>query len=650
MRRLFAALFGLLITLSLVGPVGAQESVATGVTTLKAYAVDASGAKVEVILAANSYDVTDPSTLVVSDSDGTLSGAKLSTTSSAGTPLEIAFVVDTRSSLAQGDAFEIVKATLKDSIASLPSGSRASVISASDSVVMLQEMTSDMGLVSAAIDDLTRSNSGAVVDAVTRATYQFEARPNTGTDRSLTGEAIRSIVVVSAGDDAISSATATTTARLAVQRGIQVFAVRYQGGTAALQSVVGSAGGLTLGASNVAELETAVTESVSAAQDRFIVSYPMAAEEKLRTDLHITVDSAATTLSFVNGRFTGIPTALAAVEVLEQGGPGFLHSGIGLYVALPLAFIAICLAIYAIGTLFFMGDTSLESLLQRYSNEGDSAELSEADNSIVQTALVQRAVEFSESFADDRGFLVKIEEMLEQASMPLRPGEAMSFLGVGVLAGSAIGVIFMGGIFGALGFAVLTAFLMIGYVKFKGKRRQKKFEQQLPDMLTLLAGTLRAGYSLPQGMEAVSHEIADPMGYEIRRVMTEAQLGRELEEALEAAAERMKSADFAWAVMAIGIQREVGGNLNELLMTVAETMIARERLRGEVAALTAEGKMTSFLLGGLPPGLGMVMWVMNPNYINKLFTTGLGNILIGLGVVTMIVGMAWMKKVMTINV
>ena len=132
--------------------------------------------------------------------------------------------------------------------------------------------------------------------------------------------------------------------------------------------------------------------------------------------------------------------------------------------------------------------------------------------------------------------------------------------------------------------------------------------------------------------------------------MTEARLGRELEDALGSTAERLSSPDFAWAVMAIGIQREVGGNLNELLMTVADTMIARERLKGEVAALTAEGRMSAMILGGLPPGLGVIMWVMNPEYINVLFTATLGKIFVGSGLVSMTAGMAWMKKVITIDV
>ena len=103
-----------------------------------------------------------------------------------------------------------------------------------------------------------------------------------------------------------------------------------------------------------------------------------------------------------------------------------------------------------------------------------------------------------------------------------------------------------------------------------------------------------------QGVEAVSQEVEDPMGSELRRVVTESRLGRPLEESLDGVAERMDSPDFAWAVMAIRIQREVGGNLSELLLTVADTMTQRERLRRDVAALTAEGRMSAIVLGLLP--------------------------------------------------
>ena len=112
----------------------------------------------------------------------------------------------------------------------------------------------------------------------------------------------------------------------------------------------------------------------------------------------------------------------------------------------------------------------------------------------------------------------------------------------------------------------------------------------------------------------------------------------------------MASADFAWAVMAIRIQREVGGNLSELLLTVGDTMVQRERLRRDVAALTAEGKMSAMILGLLPIGLGAFMWMSNPTYMEPLGSTGLGKVLLGLATLSGLAGFAWMKKIISIKI
>ena len=124
---------------------------------------------------------------------------------------------------------------------------------------------------------------------------------------------------------------------------------------------------------------------------------------------------------------------------------------------------------------------------------------------------------------------------------------------------------------------------------------------------------------------------------------------RELEDALGSVAERLDSEDFGWAVMAIGIQREVGGNLNELLMTVAETMVQRDRLKREVAALTAEGRVSAMILSLMPPGLGLVLYVMNTDYVTTLFTRTIGLVLLGLATLSALIGLLWMKKVITID-
>jgi tight adherence protein B len=207
-----------------------------------------------------------------------------------------------------------------------------------------------------------------------------------------------------------------------------------------------------------------------------------------------------------------------------------------------------------------------------------------------------------------------------------------------------------GGIMLALIALVLIAIIPPAVLNFLAAQRIRKFTAQLPDTLQLLASSLRAGFSFLQGVEAVAEEVSDPMGAELRRVIVEARLGRQVEEALEECAGRMKSPDFDWAVMAVNIQREVGGNLADLLQTVSVTMIERERLRRDVKALTAEGRMSAIVLGCLPPGLGAVFYVTNPNYIKVLFTHLGGQIALGVAVFAMLVGFFWMKKVVDIKV
>jgi tight adherence protein B len=168
--------------------------------------------------------------------------------------------------------------------------------------------------------------------------------------------------------------------------------------------------------------------------------------------------------------------------------------------------------------------------------------------------------------------------------------------------------------------------------------------------LNLLSSTLKAGYSLMQGIEAVSREVGDPIGKELRRIVVESRLGRPLEESMHESAERMQSDDFKWAVMAIGIQREVGGNLSELLLTVADTMVQRERLRRDVQSLTAEGRISALVLIVLPPGVGAAMYALNKDYIMTLFREPTGHILLGVAGVMMVGGWFWMKKMIKVEV
>lgn len=182
------------------------------------------------------------------------------------------------------------------------------------------------------------------------------------------------------------------------------------------------------------------------------------------------------------------------------------------------------------------------------------------------------------------------------------------------------------------------------------RRRRRRFASDLPGLLQLLAGAVRAGFPVSQALTGVSDELTGPVSDEFRRVATESGLGRPLPEALSALAERMGNDDVAWVGMAIELHQQAGGNLAEVLDTVAHTISQRQRLRAEIATLTAEGRISAIVLGLLPPLLTGVITVVNPGYVASLLDEPLGVAMVSGSAVAMVVGFAWMHRIVGIDV
>ena len=642
MKRTMAAVAAAvsLLALTLAGStqVSAQDESPAQPLLLEVHRVDARQSPVEMSVLTSDYSLSPSDMNLVADGEA-VTDFTVTRASQVNRPMEIVFVADTNSSLSQGAVLDEVGEQMAQAISAQPARNQIALLTAGETAILQSGFDSPRSEVVRAARNMRASNGTSLYNALSRAGSLFSESDDT----------IKTVVVFSAGADDSSEVTSVDVSGEFVRKGVQVIVVRFNGGDLGIARIADVTGGGIFDAPTRSDVAAAIAVASEIGSDRLFVSYDGPTSANERGDVTLAAQGASATVSYAAGELTIRSVGLApAPPAIDTGGIDFLKSRLGFFLILALTIAGVSLAVWSLGNLFAGGETSLEGMLRRYSGEGFE-EMTEEDTVTVQTALVQRAVELSESFAEDRGFLLRVEELLERASLPLRAGEAMGiFLGITIV-GFALGFLF-GGVINGIIICVLAAMFTVFGVQFKASRRIKKFEAQLPDTLQLLAGTLRAGYSLPQGLEAVSHEISEPMGYELRRAMTEARLGREIEEALEGVATRLNSPDFAWAVMAIGIQREVGGNLNELLMTVSDTMIARERLKGEVAALTAEGKLSAFVLGGLPPGLGVVMWVMNPKYINQLFVTTIGNILLGAGIVMAGIGLAWMKKVITVNV
>ena len=317
---------------------------------------------------------------------------------------------------------------------------------------------------------------------------------------------------------------------------------------------------------------------------------------------------------------------------------------------------AAAVLVFAMAVILIASDkrSALEKRLTGYGLEeaGPDPMSSQAvgkNDQLAETKLMQEMVGVAGRLAERVGLLNQVEEKLEQADLPLRPPEAV-FLYLAGMFVVFVGSLLLFSIPLAVIMVVVTALGPVMWLEMRRKKRLRAFETQLPDTLNLMAGSMRAGFSFSQGLEAVADESSEPTRRELQRVVAESRLGRPVEDALEDAASRMHSVDLLWAVMAIRIQREVGGNLAELLDTVARTMTERERLKREIMALTAEGRMSAWILGIFPPLFGVVLYMVQPKYMNELFSSGLGITAVGVSAVVAVLGFVWLRKIMAIEV
>jgi tight adherence protein B len=263
---------------------------------------------------------------------------------------------------------------------------------------------------------------------------------------------------------------------------------------------------------------------------------------------------------------------------------------------------------------------------------------------IARTALAASATVVRRSNLEER-----IALRLEKAGMRLRPHE---WLLVRTLVTAAVSVLFGlsgGGLIAALFGLVIGWLSTVAYQVVRIERRSRLFTEQLPDGLQLVIGSLRSGFSLTQALESLVREAPQPVAGEFGRALAEHRLGADVSDALDRVAERTGSDDLAWVVMAVRIQREVGGNLAEILQTSVETMRERGRLRRHVRALSAEGRLSAWVLTFVPLGLGLFMFLYRRAYIMPLFTDPRGIFMAVGGAVLFAIGIFWMTRVIRVE-
>jgi tight adherence protein B len=217
---------------------------------------------------------------------------------------------------------------------------------------------------------------------------------------------------------------------------------------------------------------------------------------------------------------------------------------------------------------------------------------------------------------DERGSLITL---LEKARVPMRPGEFVVICGAFGIVGGALLSALTGQLVVGAAAVLATPFAAKGFLEFRINRRKKRFEEQFPDALGLIASSLSAGHTFLRSIQMMCQESPAPLSEEFARVVHETQLGDSLVDALERMGQRLQIRDVDWVVQAIRIQQTVGGKLSDLLHTLADFIRAREEVRREVLVLTAEGRISAYVLGGLPLFMFLAISSMNPGYMDPLF-------------------------------
>jgi tight adherence protein B len=560
-------------------------------------------------------------------------------------------VMDTSDSMNQDDKLQGAKDAARQFVDAVPSDVEIGLITFDDVARLQVEPTTDRGSLVDTIDSLTTAPQTVLYDAVTL------------TSDKLKSADVGSALLLSDGADRGSTVTLAQATKAAKSSGARFDVVSFGESSAqntALSDIAGSTGGTVYQAADTAELIDAFDSAASTITNRYVVTAPIPegyTQHSGTVSVTIPVDGAPVSdQAFVALSPADLPKP-GEIEPQPAPEPGPLAS-----ISQNLIWVAIVgVGIALLVLVFFAISASTDpergqrsGVRRRLSiyTLGGSQPVKEQETTVLgDTQVARSAVEFAGKVVAQRDFESLLGGKLESAAIPLKPAEwLLIHTGIVLGAGLVLFLVSSGRVFVTL-IGLFLGFLVPWlYLSYKATQRRKAFMGALPDTLQLMAGSLSAGYSMPQAVDTVVREGKGPISTEFNRALVEARLGVELEDALDGIAERMQSVDFAWVVMAIRIQREVGGNLAEVLSTVSATLRERERLRRQVQVLSAEGRLSAWILGLLPVVFALYLVLVRPTYLAPLLDSVFGWMMIAIGLLLMVVGGFWLRKVVKVEV
>ncbi|HTJ77022.1 MAG TPA: type II secretion system F family protein [Acidimicrobiales bacterium] len=536
--------------------------------------------------------------------------------------LEVALVLDTSGSMA-GAPLAAAKSAAQAFLAQLPAGARVAVIGFGAKAAVVSPLSANRSAQQAAVAGLSAGGQTALYDAVGAGLAQLSATAGT---RPV-------VVLLSDGGDTTSKATLDATAAALAASKVPLFAVELRTGEsnpAALSRLAASGGGRVVPAGDPAALGGAFDAVARQLVRQYAIGYRSSGHGP--TDVDVNISSGTVQVA---GR-----AQLSLPAMVDAGPPASADpAGDGGTTGRPLGSWAL-FGGAALWALVLLG-----ALLAASSRWAPRARgLVSRRRGLGLSGAARRAESLTDAVLRSRGGSARLATTLEAGGVDVRVGELL------LAVGAAAAVVFVAGwllISALVGLVAALVVLVVARVVVEqlARRRRARFGDQLADTLQMLAGSLRAGHSLAQAIDTLARESESPTAEEFRRVTVETRLGRDFVESLSALRGRVGNEDFEWVVEAVEIQREVGGDLAEILDKVTGTIRDRTRIRRKVTALSAEGRLSAAVLMVLPFGLAGVMAVTNRSYLSPLFGTGLGLAFLAAGAVLLAVGGVWLRRI-----
>lgn len=564
----------------------------------------------------------------------------------------VVLTIDTSNSM-RGEPLAAAQDAARSFVSAVPESTEIGLVTYAGSARELVAPTTDRETLFRSIDSLTTEKQTVVYDGLALAL-------------DVVGEApLGTVVLLTDGKDTGSTLSYDQVLSMAEQSGTTVDTMglgRVAGVEPELRTLASSTGGRYYAADDAAGLVTSFTEAGESIANQVIVTaaFPpgmdgqgatitVSAEsggDPIAADAFVTLSSGQVTSGSGTGQqsYGPVPVAVSGSQ-LSTGAliAGLVVMGLGLFVILGVAALRVTRA--------QDDDRKLLGRLQLYSLTGKKPVQEQETTAFGNSQAAMQAVQMARKVAHNRDLEATLEQRLDAAAVPLRPAEWLLIHAGAAIGGGLLFLLLSSGSFVVSLFGVALGLLIPWTVlASKERRRHNRFFEQLPDTLQLMASSLAAGYSLPQAMDTVAKEADSTVAAEFNRALVETRLGVPPEEALEGIANRMQSRDFLWVVMAINIQRQVGGNLAELLVTVADVLREREYLRRQVHVLSAEGRLSAWIIGSLPVGFALFLLIFRPELIAVLWTDPRGLVLLVIWAVLMLVGVIWLRRTVRIEV